>query len=121
MDALKPLPYGINIDEDGVQTQVLLRFEHLPPQFCMGCRRLGHKVSSCDDNSSPPLAAPPASEQQSVPLMGPSEKPGHTPTGTRTYYLEPQVLGIVASNVPTIVQTHTHSSGAATRQPRFST
>lgn len=30
LDATNPIPYGINIDEEGVQTWVLFHFEHLP-------------------------------------------------------------------------------------------
>lgn len=93
LDANKPIPYGINIDE-GVQTWVLFQFEHLPPQFCIGCRRLGNKVSNCDEASLPPVAVPPPpppSDALTVQLGGPSVTVGMTQNVPRNSTAEPHL------------------------------
>lgn len=95
---------------------MLFHFEHLPPQFCLGCRRLGHKVSNSNKAATPPLAMPPPSGAQLVSSVGPSEQPGSIPNETRTSNSEPLILANVAPNLATTVQTH-----IATKQPHLPT
>lgn len=111
IDVNKHVPFGLIINEEGIQTQVCFLFKHLPPQFCSCCHRLGHKINSCEEAPPPQGVAPPHLPPVTPLILhsvGPSKSVG-------AHHKEPR-----QSNFEPLKEANVVSSAITTHRPRCS-
>lgn len=115
----RKVPTGINIDEEDGAHFVHFRFVKLPHFFCQRCRKLGHRIDSCDDPLLPDdEVLPPAilhAESRPMPEASTAAPPVGPNMVTEEPRLSPSSIAQHLPCLPTVgnprmeVQSHNNS------------